>query len=60
VPVRHGCRDRSNAQASDERLFDQTSFDAPEMGGRKVQVGALVRERLEAILQDQDLSRFIL
>jgi ATP-dependent HslUV protease ATP-binding subunit HslU len=44
-----------------ERLLDQTSFDAPEMGGRHVRVdGALVRERLDAILQDQDLSRFIL
>jgi ATP-dependent HslUV protease ATP-binding subunit HslU len=44
-----------------ERLLDQTSFDAPEMGGREVRVdAALVRERLEAILQDQDLSRFIL
>ena len=32
-----------------------------EMGGRHVRVdGALVRERLDAILQDQDLSRFIL
>ncbi len=31
------------------------------MGGREVRVDAvLVRERLEAILQDQDLSRFIL
>ena len=44
-----------------ERLLDETSFDAPEMGGRHVRVdGPLVRERLEAILQDQDLSRFIL
>ena len=44
-----------------ERLLDQTSFDAPEMGGREVRVdGALVRERLNAIVQDQDLSRFIL
>jgi ATP-dependent HslUV protease ATP-binding subunit HslU len=44
-----------------ERLLDQTSFDAPEMGGHTIHVdGALVRERLEAILQDQDLSRFIL
>jgi ATP-dependent HslUV protease ATP-binding subunit HslU len=44
-----------------ERLLDQTSFDAPEMGGQEVRVdGALVRERLEAILQDEDLSRFIL
>jgi ATP-dependent HslUV protease ATP-binding subunit HslU len=44
-----------------ERLLDETSFDAPEMGGREVRVdGAMVRERLESILQDQDLSRFIL
>jgi ATP-dependent HslUV protease ATP-binding subunit HslU len=44
-----------------ERLLDQTSFDAPEMGGQEVTVdGAMVRDRLGAILQDQDLSRFIL
>jgi ATP-dependent HslUV protease ATP-binding subunit HslU len=44
-----------------ERLLDETSFDAPEMGGRTVHVdAALVRERLDAILQDEDLSRFIL
>jgi ATP-dependent HslUV protease ATP-binding subunit HslU len=44
-----------------ERLLDQISFDAPEMGGREVVIdGAYVRERLEAILQDQDLSRYIL
>ena len=39
----------------------EISFDAPEMGGREVVIdGAYVRERLEAILQDQDLSRYIL
>ena len=44
-----------------ERLLDQVSFDAPEMGGREVTIDAgYVRERLEAILQDQDLSRYIL
>jgi ATP-dependent HslUV protease ATP-binding subunit HslU len=44
-----------------ERLLDQISFDAPEMGGREVTIdGLYVRERLEAILQDQDLSRYIL
>jgi ATP-dependent HslUV protease ATP-binding subunit HslU len=44
-----------------ERLLDQISFDAPEMGGREVVIdGPYVRERLEAILQDQDLSRYIL
>ena len=44
-----------------ERLLDQISFDAPEMGGREILIdAAYVRERLEQILQDQDLSRFIL
>ena len=44
-----------------ERLLDQVSFDAPEMGGREIPIdAAYVRERLESILQDQDLSRFIL
>jgi ATP-dependent HslUV protease ATP-binding subunit HslU len=44
-----------------ERLLDHISFDAPEMTGREVVIdAATVRERLEAILQDQDLSRYIL
>jgi len=44
-----------------ERLLDEVSFDAPDLGGREIVVdGALVRTRLEAILADQDLSRFIL
>jgi len=44
-----------------ERLLDQISFDAPEMDGREVVIDAAhVRERLDAILQDQDLSRYIL
>jgi len=44
-----------------ERLLDQVSFDAPEMGGRDVVIdAAYVRERLDRILQDQDLSRYIL
>jgi ATP-dependent HslUV protease ATP-binding subunit HslU len=44
-----------------ERLLDQISFDAPEMQGREVVIdGAYVRERLESVLQDQDLSRYIL
>ena len=44
-----------------ERLLDQISFDAPEMGGQEVVVdAAYVRQRLESILQDQDLSRYIL
>jgi ATP-dependent HslUV protease ATP-binding subunit HslU len=44
-----------------ERLLDEVSFDAPEMSGQEVVVdAAMVRERLSAILEDQDLSRFIL
>jgi ATP-dependent HslUV protease ATP-binding subunit HslU len=44
-----------------ERLLDQVSFDAPELGGQQIVVdAAMVRERLSAILEDQDLSRFIL
>ncbi len=44
-----------------ERLLDQVSFDAPELGGQEIVVdAAMVRERLAAILEDQDLSRFIL
>jgi len=44
-----------------ERLLDQISFDAPEMGGCEVVIdAAVVRERLDPILKDQDLSRYIL
>src|SRR5439155_7491972 len=43
-----------------ERLLDEISFDAPEMGGREVVIdAAYVRERLNPMLQDQDLSRYI-
>ena len=44
-----------------ERLLDEVSFTAPEMHGRTVSIdGTYVRERLDPILQDQDLSRYIL
>jgi ATP-dependent HslUV protease ATP-binding subunit HslU len=44
-----------------ERLLDLVSFDAPEMNGREVVIdAAYVRDRLEALVQDQDLSRYIL
>jgi ATP-dependent HslUV protease ATP-binding subunit HslU len=44
-----------------ERLLDKISFDAPEMGGQEITIdAAYVRAQLEQILQDQDLSRFIL
>ncbi|MCY1035507.1 ATP-dependent protease ATPase subunit HslU [Corallococcus sp. BB11-1] len=44
-----------------ERLLDDVSFTASELGPRDFQVdGAYVRERLSAIVQDEDLSRYIL
>jgi len=44
-----------------ERLLEQLSFDAPEMGGREVSIdGAHVRERLNDIVKNEDLSRYIL
>src|SRR5262245_39331357 len=44
-----------------ERLLDEESFTAPEMRGRAIAIdGAIVRERLQPILEDQDLSRYIL
>ncbi len=44
-----------------ERLLDQISFDAPEMNHTKVTIDAgSVRERLEAVVSDEDLSRYIL
>ena len=44
-----------------ERLLEELSFEAPEMKmGRVVINAAYVRERLEEISQDEDLSKFIL
>jgi ATP-dependent HslUV protease ATP-binding subunit HslU len=44
-----------------ERVLDALSFDASERGEtRFVVTGAYVREQLQAIIEDQDLSRFIL
>jgi ATP-dependent HslUV protease ATP-binding subunit HslU len=44
-----------------EKLVEQLSFDAPDMDENQVRVdAAYVRERLESISQDEDLSRFIL
>jgi ATP-dependent HslUV protease ATP-binding subunit HslU len=44
-----------------ERLLDEVSFSAPEMSGQTVTIDAeYVRSRLEPILKDQDLSRYIL
>ena len=44
-----------------ERVFDELSFHAPEMGGATVDVTAsYVRERLADIVKNEDLSRYIL
>jgi ATP-dependent HslUV protease ATP-binding subunit HslU len=44
-----------------ERLLDELSFDAPDLAGtRHVVDEAFVRERLEDLVQDEDLARFIL
>ncbi len=44
-----------------ERLLDEVSFDAPDQRGRRVRVDAeFVKTRLEGLVEDEDLSRFIL
>jgi ATP-dependent HslUV protease ATP-binding subunit HslU len=44
-----------------ERLLEEIAFDASEFAGRAITIdAAMVRARLDPILQDQDLSRFIL
>jgi ATP-dependent HslUV protease ATP-binding subunit HslU len=44
-----------------ERLLDEISFTAPEMRGKEIAVDAqYVRDRLNPILKNEDLSRYIL
>jgi ATP-dependent HslUV protease ATP-binding subunit HslU len=44
-----------------ERLLDEVSFEAPDMSGVTVKVdGEYVRRTLAGIVQDQDLSRYVL
>jgi ATP-dependent HslUV protease ATP-binding subunit HslU len=44
-----------------EKLLEEISFSAPDLGGtRHVVDEVFVRSRLEALVQDEDLSRFIL
>jgi ATP-dependent HslUV protease ATP-binding subunit HslU len=44
-----------------ERLLEELSFEASEMGASRVAINAAyVRQRLEKLSQDEDLSRFIL
>ena len=44
-----------------ERLLEELSFEAPDMGRGRVEVNAAyVKERLDKLTKDEDLSRFIL
>jgi len=44
-----------------ETLLDEVSFDAPDMEAKQVVIDAdYVRERLDDIVEDEDLSRYIL
>jgi ATP-dependent HslUV protease ATP-binding subunit HslU len=44
-----------------ERLLDELAFEAPELGERTIPItGAYVRERLQGILKDEDLSQYVL
>ncbi|HSN89920.1 MAG TPA: ATP-dependent protease ATPase subunit HslU [Anaeromyxobacteraceae bacterium] len=44
-----------------ERLLDRISFEGPELRGQRIVVdAALVRDRLEGVARDEDLSRYIL
>jgi ATP-dependent HslUV protease ATP-binding subunit HslU len=44
-----------------ERLLEQISFDAPEMHGKAVRIdAAYVHDRLNEVLANEDLSRYIL
>jgi ATP-dependent HslUV protease ATP-binding subunit HslU len=44
-----------------ERLLDPVSFDAAELRGQRIVIdAATVRERLQGIAEDEDLSRYIL
>jgi ATP-dependent HslUV protease ATP-binding subunit HslU len=44
-----------------EKLLEDLSFDAPDLSGQQYVVDtAFVHERLAALVQDEDLSRFIL
>jgi ATP-dependent HslUV protease ATP-binding subunit HslU len=44
-----------------ERLLDELSFDASEMGGQSITIDAAYVQRvLEGIIRDEDLSRYVL
>ncbi len=44
-----------------ERLLDELSFEAPDLGERSIPItAAYVRERLADVLRDEDLSQYVL
>ena len=44
-----------------ERLLEEISFDAPTLAEKKLTIDAqYVKDRLKAIVMDEDLSRYIL
>ena len=44
-----------------EKLLDEVSYAAPEMQGKEISIDAqYVQDRLDPILKDEDLSRYIL
>jgi ATP-dependent HslUV protease ATP-binding subunit HslU len=44
-----------------EKLVEDISFRAPELAGSRIEIGGdYVRERLEELMKDEDLSRYIL
>jgi ATP-dependent HslUV protease ATP-binding subunit HslU len=44
-----------------ERLLEELSFHAPEMGEQTVKVDVdYVRQQLKDVVEDQDLSRYML
>lgn len=44
-----------------ERLLEDLSFDGPELSGKEVKIDAqYVKDKLDAIVKDEDLSRYIL
>ncbi len=44
-----------------ERLFEELSFEAPDMKSCNVPIhAAYVKQRLDKVTADEDLSRFIL
>jgi ATP-dependent HslUV protease ATP-binding subunit HslU len=44
-----------------EKVLEEVSFAAPELQGKSIRVDAgYVREKLDRVLKDEDLSRYIL